>query len=394
MSLSTPTTQELSDTIVSQISTSIGQSVPLLPKAFIRVLAKVLAGVVVLLWKYCGFIFLQLFVAYATDLPTTINGKVIRPLVEWGRLIGIGDPNPATQAELWINVVVKNQTGFLPARTFLVRAESGVIYQTVAEVPLNAATVPVKIRAASDQTGGDGSGTIGNLQPGDVVEFSNSLPNVSRKATVTAQAVTGEDAEQIEVYRARITKRFQATPQGGAYADYQEWALEVPGIVNVYPYTSPNPGQVDVYVEASVASSGSPDGIPTGAQLTAVRDSINLDVSGVATRRPANAAVDVLPITRAAFTVTITGLTPDESDTRDAIKEGIAEYLATREPFIEGLSVLPKNNRITEAAIAGIVDGIVDSKAASVVSVSLASGPAYDLSAGQKAKLSGDPIYV
>jgi uncharacterized phage protein gp47/JayE len=394
MSLSPPTTQEISDTIVSQISASIEQSVPLLPKAFIRVLAKVLAGVTVLLWKYCGFIFLQLFVAYATDKPTTINGKVVQPLIEWGRLIGVGDPNPATQAELAISVVVKNQVGFLKARTSLSRPETGVIYETIADVALNAPTVPVRIRAVSDQSGGDGSGVIGNLQSGDIVEFLSPPPNVSTKAAVTAQAVTGEDAEQIEVYRARIIKRFQAAPQGGAYADYREWALEVPGIVNVYPYTSALPGVVDVYCEASVASSGSADGIPTAPQLSAVLASINLDVSGVATRRPANAAVRALAITRAAFVVTITGLTPDTADTRAAIKTGIAEYLATREPYIEGLSVLPKNNRITESAIAGIVDDIVSSQAASVVKVSLGSGPAYDLSNGEKAKLLGDPIYV
>lgn len=394
MSLQTPSTQAISDTIVSQIAASIGQSVPLLPKAFIRVLAKVLAGVFVLLWKYCGFMFLQLFVAYATAEPTTVNGKIIRPLVEWGRLIGIGDPLPALQAELLTTVTVKNQVGSLAAGSSLVRPETGVIYQTIAAVQLNAPTVQVRIRAVSDQSGGDGAGAIGNLQPNDVVEFANALPNVAKKAVVVSQTVTGADAEDIEVYRARIVSRFQAAPQGGAYADYQDWSLEVPGIVNAYPYAAAQPGVVQVYVEASVVSSGSADGIPTGAQLTQVRDAINLDVAGRASRRPVGAAVIVLPITRAAFSVTINGLTPDTADNRAAIKSGIAEYLATREPFIDGLSVLPKNNRITEAAVSGIVDGIVASSAASVVAVSLNSGPAYDLNNGEKAKLLGDPTYI
>lgn len=393
MSLPVPTTQATSDLIVAQLATSLGQTIPFLPKSFIRVLAKVLAGVTVLLYKYCGFIFLQLFVAYATDKQTTINGQLISPLVAWGRLIGVGDPLSSTQAQVSIQVTVKNQVGSLAANSSLVNTATGVIYQTVAERLLDASAVTVTVRATSDQSGGDGSGAIGNLQIGDVLEFANPL-NVSAKASVVALVVTGADAEQTEVYRARITTRFQAAPQGGAYADYHQWALEVPGIVNAYPYTSALPGVVDVYCEASVASSGSPDGIPTAPQLSAVLASINYDVSGLASRRPANAAVRTLAISRTAFPVTISGLSPDTTDTRDAIKAGIVEYFSTREPFIEGLSVLPKNNRITEAAVSGIVDGIVDAQAASVISVSLGTGPAYDLSNGEKAKLLGDPTYI
>src|SRR6188768_160870 len=154
MSLATPSTQAISDNIVSSISTSLSQSVPLLPKAFIRVLAKVLAGVVVLLWKYCGFIFLQLFVAYATDDLVTINGKQIRPLREWANLLGLGDPLSATQAQYEISVTVTNLAGNLEAGVPLLSRATGVIYRTVKAVPLVATTVRTTVRAFSDQGGG------------------------------------------------------------------------------------------------------------------------------------------------------------------------------------------------------------------------------------------------
>ena len=51
MATQTPTTKELSASIVGAIEAQIGQSVPLLPKAFIRVLAKVLAATFVTLYK-------------------------------------------------------------------------------------------------------------------------------------------------------------------------------------------------------------------------------------------------------------------------------------------------------------------------------------------------------
>ena len=179
MSLAVPTTSEVSDTIVSQLEASLSQTIPLLPKAFSRVLAKVLAGVFVLIYKYAGFIFLQLFVQYASFQETTINGKTIRPLVEWGRLIGVGDPDEATRAELVVDVTVTNQTGQLAAGAHLLRAETGVGYQTLYPVDLDAATVQVAIRATSDEDGNGGEGTIGNLNAGDEISFVNPLPNVA-----------------------------------------------------------------------------------------------------------------------------------------------------------------------------------------------------------------------
>lgn len=390
MSLQTPTTSELADTIVSQIEASIGQAVPLLPKAFLRVLARVLAGAVVLIYKYAGFIFLQLFVSQATMRATTILGRELRPLVEWGRLVGVGDPEPATQAELVVDVSVELQTGFLPANSQLVYSPTGVVYLTTSAVALDAPTVQATIRASSDPDGGGGAGAIGNLEPGDVVSFASPLPNIGRDAVVVSQAVTGADGESEDAYRARIIRRFQRRPQGGAYADYQQWGEEPPGILNVYPYTSSTPGEVDVYVEATPASSGSPDGIPTPAQLDEVAASIELDQQGLASRRPAGVGVNVFPITRSEFDVQITGLSPDLPSSRLAIESAVDELLRSREPFIVGLSTFPRRDRITLAAVSGVADDAASAIGGSIAEVELSrSGvplTAYTLGSGEKAK--------
>lgn len=400
MSLEIPTTLQITDEIVAHIEASISQTIPLLPKAFTRVAAKAFAGATVVLYKYVGFAFLQQFVSTATDRETTVNGKVIRPLVEWGRLVGADDPEPATKAELVISVTVLTQTGDLAAGTQLVRTETGVVYVTKTIVALDAATVQVTIVASSDQDGGDGSGSIGNLEAGDIVSFANPPATIAREATVVSQAVTGADAETIDEYRAEVLARFQARPQGGAYADYRSWGLSVAGIVAIYPYTADLPGEIDIFVEADEPSSGSADGIPTGAQLTAVFDAINLDVDGRATRRPANDAINVYAITRTAFDVRISGLSVnvgDETAVETAIEDGIDEYLRSREPFIVGLSVLPRVDRITRASIGGIVDGIVSAYGGTVTSIELlldtAVISAYTLDHGEKAK-AGTFTYV
>src|SRR5215510_10038923 len=134
----TPTTAQIAANIIVQLEAALSQSVPLLPKAFSRVLAKVLAGVYVTLYKYAGFSLLQQFVDRASMRETTVNGVTIRPLVEWGRLIGVGDPKDAKQAELVLAVTVLSQTGSLAGGTQLLHAPTGVVYLTKAAVPLDA----------------------------------------------------------------------------------------------------------------------------------------------------------------------------------------------------------------------------------------------------------------
>lgn len=399
MSLQTPTTAEVSANILAQIETDLGQTVPILPKAVLRVVAKVLAAVFILVYRYAAWTFLQLFVSSASWRETTVNGRTIRPLVEWGRLFGVGDPDPGVRAELVTRITVEVQTGTIPAGAQLIFPSTGVIYITTAAVNLDAATKDVTVKAVSDQDGNGGVGAIGNLDPGEVLSFASPLPNVARDTVVQSQAVAGANAESEEAYRDRVFSRAQRKPQGGAYADYRTWGIEVAGIIGIWPYTSANPGEVDVYVEATAASSGSPDGIPTGAQLTAVADAIELDVGGKASRRPAGAAVNVLAITRTGFDVTITGLAAeDPAAVEAAIEAAVDEYLRDREPFIVGLTVLPRKDRVTLSAVSGVADEVASVLGATITTVTLELSatpiPAYTLGEGELAKLAGPITFV
>ena len=399
MSLTTPTTKEISDNIIAQLEASLNQTIPLLPKSFLRVLAKVLAGVFILLYKYGGFMFLQIFVQTASANETIVNGKSIVPLTEWGRLIGVGDPVAATQAELLVDITVENQVGSLPSGTQLVNVDNGVTYITIGAILLNAATVQANIRAVSDQSGGGGAGAIGNLDPGAIVSFANPLANVARDTVVDSQVVTGANGESTEAYRQRVIDRFQKRPQGGAYVDYEIWGEEVAGIVNVYPYTSDNPGQVDVYVEANTDTD--PDGIPTTAQLEAVLDSINFDENGLASRRPANALANTFAITRVGFDATVYDLVVDNLAAVQAdIEQAITEFFIDAEPFIDGLTIPPRLDRITRSALIGLVEDIVSAANGTFTTVifvqtTLAGSlELYVLQQGEKAKLATSVVFA
>lgn len=388
-----PTTAQIATNITVQLEASLSQDIPLLPKAFTRVLAKVIAGVYVTLYKYAGYSLLQQFVDKASMQETVVNGKPLRPLVEWGRLIGVGDPKGAVQAELELSVAVLTQTGSLLGGTQLLHAPTGVVYQTVAAVPLDAPGVIIRARATSDQAGGDGSGTVGNLEPGTVLQFASKPAAVAQNPVVTATAIEGAEAELESVYRDRIKLRFRRRPQGGAYADYLQWGTSVEGVAAIYPYTG-LPGEVDVYVE----SVDDLDGIPSGALIDAVRDAINFDPdefptpTGLANRRPANAAINVLPITRSAFDVEVAGLEGGDAATvLAAMEAGADEFLRSREPFIVGLSSLPRLDRVTQGAVAGVVNEIAEANGAAVSAVVLRRGGVvvtqYNLAHGELAKL-------
>ena len=66
MSLETPTTKDINELIINQLEASFNTTISLLPKSFLRVLSKTIAAVFTLLYKYCGFIFLQIFVKTAS----------------------------------------------------------------------------------------------------------------------------------------------------------------------------------------------------------------------------------------------------------------------------------------------------------------------------------------
>ena len=394
MSLTNASTKSISDALIAQMQASLNQSIPLLPKSFSRVLAKVMAGVFVLLYKYGGFIFLQLFVTTATNKPTVVNGVTIRPLTFWGRLFGVGDATAATQAELNIDVTVNTQSGVLSAGTKLVGVSNGVTYSLLADVALDAPTVRGLVRAVSDPSLNGGRGVIGNLDVGAELSFASPPANISGSATVASQAVTAADAETDEAYRQRILDRVQKRPQGGAYADYEQWGEEVAGIINVYPYTG-DPGQVNVYSEATVASSGSADGIPTQAQLDAVFDSIELDQSGLASRRPAGSFVNSLPITRTSFDVRIVGITGvnNLSQVKADIEAALTDYFKNSEPFIHGLSIPPRKDDLTRTRVSATIEDIVtaDGGTFSLAEFFPTSGSGsltvYRLGEGEKAKL-------
>jgi uncharacterized phage protein gp47/JayE len=390
MTVDLKTQQELYDQIIGNFQTSLGQSIPLLPKAFIRVLAKALAALFVLLYKYGGSMYLQIWPGTAANQYFEILGDEYNPLVRWGETTKAGTPTAAVAAEYTGTVVVNTIDALetIPSGTALLSTSNGVTYTSVGDIALDANPKTIAFRASGDEQGGNGSGVIGNLDVGETVTFVSPHPNVDADVAITARTVDGADAETTEEYRQRVLDGFQKRVQGGAYADYEVWSEASANVINAYPYTG-DPGQVDVYCEVDNQT----DGIPSAAQLTQIKADIEVDVSGLATQRNANAYINALPITRTAYTVEVNGLSADPGiifDLKNDVDETVENHFLSLEPYIPGISVGTRNDIVANTTVAGLVSDVVRSYGAVFSSVTIKKGgdvvDVENLGIGEKSK--------
>jgi hypothetical protein len=393
VALEIPTIASEAATIEAELAGAVGGSIP--AKSVLNVLATAVAGSIVSMYRFAGRRWLDMFARHASTDEVTILGRTFIPLVELGNMLGVGDPLPAVRAQLQLFVHVTDTSATLPAGTLLVGATNGVSYITKSALDLGVHET-VTVIATEDPSGGRGYGAVGNLPYGSTLTFSAPMAGVSRDAMISGTLVSGSNGETWEAYRKRVHEARRIPPQGGSYADYRRWAKTVNGIEEAFPYTGA-PGCVNIYVRATPESSGSEDGIPTTAQRTAVLAYINGTVDGVVARRPINDGVSVLPITRRTFDLEVHGLAITNSASASAsIFAACDEHLRTREPFIVGLSALPRIDRVTNAELSGVVSQVVASLGGTITSVVLLADAedvvARTLAPGEHAKL-GEVTY-
>ena len=385
--------KEISSSIIAQLESTLNQKIPLLQKSFMRAHSQATASVFVMLEHYSTFMLKQWFVSTCSDKDLKILGVTVNPLRFWGDLIGVASQKQGQRAEHTISVTVEQLGGTLDAGTQLQSSQNGFTYITTQSYLLDANPITINVKAADDPTFNNGIGANGNLTNGAELSFVNPLAQVAKIATVTSQLVTGANPETSQSYRKRVQKAFRRRKQGGALIDLELWALEVPGISSAYPYTG-EPMEVDIYVEATPESSGDPDGIPTPTQLDQVKQSIEYDNNGKASRRPVGMFVNTYPITRTGFNVFVSGvIATNEAQVKNQIEQGIKDFFLDAEPFITGLSVPPRKDSISKIAVEGVINDIVRANNAEFLGAAIFeysnNAPvdiAYQLGTGEKAK--------
>lgn len=334
------------DLLINSFQEKFNSRFRLLPKSFIVVLSKVFAGVFVILYKQVGWFYLQLFPDTASFETVDILGHTINPLVQLGKLFGVGEPTSGQTWEGRIAVSVVSEGRAITAGTQLKSDKTGFVYLVSQTVTTENESVTVPVYCSQP-------GTAGNLEAGDTLKFVSPLGFVATSAIVTESTLTGTDDESEEHYRSRVVNRYSSQPQGGALSDYRSWAFDAEGVLQTYPYNGENsPGDVEIYVAG--ITDIYPDRVPDRALCVAVGEACTFDPeTGIANRRPLTAILDpendgtylnIKPVSIVSVDVYVTDVTGiDPSDFGASFKSSLNTYLLGREPYIRGLS--DDNNR-------------------------------------------------
>lgn len=285
-----PTLPELIQRAQADIETRLPGSSPSLPNSLLGVLARMSAGASHELYGAISYLATNL-------LPTTQDPDILE---QWAQVYAV----PRLAAVASLGEVAFSGTGDVPAATLL-QGANGQRYLTV-----NSITAPGLATVQAVQ-----AGSAGNLPTGELTLVS-PIAGVASKATLGASGISGgADIESIENWSYRLLQRIKSPPQGGAASDYERWARAAhPDITHAWVYpTTPQPGQVTVYV----MSYGVGNGIPSVEVL-------NLVNASVQAARPVAAQVFVFaPVPKVLnFTVQIS---PFNASMPAAVQSALAE---------------------------------------------------------------------
>ena len=343
MAFENKTIEQVNNLIISGIEAELNTKFRLLPKSFIRVLAKVLSAVFITLYKQQAWIFLQMFIDTASFDEVEILGRKIRPLVMWGNLVGIGEPEGATQWQGKIKVEVASVNTYLDQGTQFVDPATGLIYITTQTVLLKNPFEEIAVKCAE-------SGIAGNIEVDDELNVASPYFNIGKKAVVCEVTDKAVDEESESSYRSRVKSRWQVQPQGGALVDYRKWASDVSGVLQTYIYKDDDSAAgVLIYVVSDDESR-----IATSGMLKEVGEACSYDPVTGEGRKPVTAVLDpandgsygnVRACSISSFTVYVDDFEGNEIDSfKSSCKTNFGSYFLEREPFVRGLSV--DNNRV------------------------------------------------
>lgn len=367
MGVNIPSSAEIAQAMRAKLEAIILQTVPLLPKAFMRVWSVTAAMLYKTLYLFGVERAKQCFTRTQTGQDLLDEGA------EWGVVYKY-----ETATVLQLNVVASGGATIGVDNSF-VGDDNGMKYNPDAAASEVGGIIDISVTAEE-------AGALGNLEVGDALTITEEVAGASRFATVISIITTGTDDEDEEVYRERVLFEKRTAGGGGNAADYKRWSEEVEGIIRAYPYAgnplgpaSSVPGERTVFCEAQTAID--PDGIPTALLLAEVRTSITTDPETGLARQPLGMTDETLyvePITRPAYNVVVYGLNVEASDLVDAkaqMSTDLNNYFRSLRPYVDGVdSPTDRNDTITVATISETASGVAKKYGGSIQSLTFDQG--------------------
>lgn len=181
----------------------------------LNVLATTHAGAMDGAYRYLSWIKKQMFVKTCDEEQLAIRASELRI-----------PRKPAVQASGRVRFAAVAGS-VVAAEADLVRSD-GVRYQSQGEAEAVGGYVTVSVHAID-------AGSGGNMAGNAPLTLLTPVAGVQSAGVTDADGLGGgADIEGLEEWRDRLLRRMSKAPQGGSLADYDSWALEVPGVTRVW----------------------------------------------------------------------------------------------------------------------------------------------------------------
>jgi uncharacterized phage protein gp47/JayE len=304
----TPTLKETRRLTRDYVLSQLGAKA-MIPNSALRIMSDAMAGLANLVMLYLDWLAKQL-------LPDTAEREW---LDRHGNIWLVNaDGSKGRKAATYASGTVQftgNTNFIVPVGTLLFGANS-VQYQTVTEVLIGSSGTGTAEAAALT------AGSVSNLPDGDVVGIVTPIAGIT-SAALLGDMTGGINEESDEQLRERILFRIQNPPMGGSQADYERWAMEVPGVTRAWAASEQGAGTITTRFLMDDLRADS-NGWPTHADVQIVSDYMD-------TKRPVTVMECYVFAPMITYLdMTIANLTTDDEATRTAIIESISNMLFAR----------------------------------------------------------------
>jgi len=294
-----PFTRPTLITIIQRIEADMEQrltgTVPLLAVGLLRILARVFAGAIHLLYGLLQWLAKQLF--YDTAEESELDNHARR----WGLTRKAAEFATGT-------ITFTGVDGASIATGTLVVDEDGVELETTASGIIAAGTLTLAVEAVEP-------GDAGNLTAATVLIMIEPMSEITEVEVVSMAG--GLDQESDSDLAGRIFERISTPPMGGTADDFERWAREVSGVADAWAFpNNPSLGTVSI-----VAKALGVDPVPAPALLSAVETNVNA-------KKPVTAGTAIEPIVSKLIDITIeidTDYTPYEN----AIESNLSDFFGS-----------------------------------------------------------------
>jgi len=339
MAYNRPTLNELQEQAKNDIEAAQDGTDALLRFSPLRIIGKLLAGFINLVYGYLDYIAKQAVPWTATD----------EYLAGWGALKKVYQKNAKKAASPSVSFMATS--GAIDAGVQLVRGD-GVSYTTTSSARASGGVIVVSIEAVD-------AGEAGNCDAGTKLTLATAIDGVQSTGLATSACVGGADVEAQDDFSGRVMAAFQSSPQGGAEDDYATWATAQAGVTRAWTNgLGFGAGTVVVYFmmdDVQNAHSGFPqgtNGVATAEKRSATKATGDqlIVANALYPLRPATALVYLCTPLPHTLNFKVSGLSMARTETRSAIRAALIDVMVRNGS--------PKNGVVDSTEIEGALSGI------------------------------------